>query len=498
MVGTRKIGSRVPLLPDELSVPDILKVDKEKAVTTYFQKLVDLMSVEAAEQNAHYAQSEQNDKSVPSAEYNLVDHQTSEVAGGRKHKMDLVFYNPVASDGVANVHIIVEAKKAEFKNKIDVKTFSQIADYQYSVWKVQPTRTFVPVLLPNGPKLDLVVFARESWYRVEVGYLCHWLATINNHNIEKVRSTMAQLYFLITLPSERFGHFCKASLGWEYVTFVRGPNRDSTIALVESSHSPTTNSVKLSGYIERFVHPRGRLAHVFRTTFRKQKAILKLSWTPVGRMPEGAVYELLENANVKGMPRVFGRGLVCTSLFGYRLEYLVLEDCGSTIHEYLQVGRQGGLSSGSLNNRVTGIVWQTLQCLVQARVKANVLHRDISAGNIMIDSDGVVRIIDWGYAKVIDDASFDINERATRDRRALLDATANRWRYVSAKVQQNEDAHDPLTGTPLYMSIPVLAGAKERGLADDVESLFYVILHVLTKLQATPDSAACAFDQYDN
>ncbi|KAJ2693003.1 hypothetical protein H4218_006201, partial [Coemansia sp. IMI 209128] len=49
------------------------------------------------------------------------------------------------------------------------------------------------------------------------------------------------------------------------------------------------------------------------------------------------------------------------------------------------------------------ITKQTLRRLAQARVKPNILHRDVSAGNIMIDSDGVVRIIDWGYAKIVDD-----------------------------------------------------------------------------------------------
>ncbi|KAJ2873542.1 hypothetical protein H4R27_006576, partial [Coemansia aciculifera] len=99
---------------------------------------------------------------------------------------------------------------------------------------------------------------------------------------------------------------------------------------------------------------------------------------------------------------------------------------------------------------------------------------------------------------VFEDNGLDDDDEATRDRKAVLATTAKRWGYNGAKVLGNEAAHDPLTGTPLYMSIPVLAGAKVRGLADDIESLFYVVLDVLARLQTKKDDAACGFDAHGN
>ncbi|KAJ2785664.1 hypothetical protein GGI18_003329, partial [Coemansia linderi] len=458
MAQTRREGS-TKLQPSGLfKGSSFFGAEKEKAVTSYFQRLVALMHDEATKHNEHFQKVTDSKNPVPEFIYKVAEHQTKAVPGS-SHKMDMVLFYP-DQDDIDNVHIIVEAKLANVGDPMDEKTFAQIADYQYCIWKKQHTRAFVPVFLIHGSQLDLVVFARSHWYRVRLGPLCHGRQIIDTQDVKDVRLTMARLYYLITLPSERFGHICDVSQGQQHLRFVKTSGVDSVLAAVESHVMATVDLsdlgdlLKIGGYVERFVHPRGRLAHIFRTTFQKQKAILKLSWTPVDRMPEGAVYELLENANVKGMPRVFACGLVRTNLFGYRLEYLVLEDCGSTIQEYLLATYKGELGSGELYNIIRDVVWQTLRCLARARVKANVLHRDISAGNIMIDSDGVVRIIDWGYAKVIDDASFDINERATRDRRALLDATATRWRYDDHEVLQNEDAHDPLTGTPLYMSIP--------------------------------------------
>ncbi|KAJ2832922.1 hypothetical protein FBU31_001997 [Coemansia sp. 'formosensis'] len=477
---------------------------KENAVTAYFQRLVDVMDDEAATHNASSSQRGGDGKLVPRYMYDLADHQTKEVPGSEGLKMDLVFFYRRVPANISNVHIIVEAKLAEYNGDIRAKDFAQIADYQYSVWKAQRTRAFVPILFLHGSQLDLIIFTRGHLYRMKLGSICYSTQIIRKHDINNVRLTMARLYYLITLPSERFGHICDVSQEQQYLRFVRNPGEDSVLATVESHLMPvvrphdSSDLLSIQGYIKRFVHPRGRLAHVFRTSFRGETAVLKLSWTPVDRMPEGAVYELLKQAGVGGVPAVHDYGLVIANLFGYRLEYLVLEDCGLSIEDYLMAKHKGGLDSIELYNSVESIVQQALQCLVMARVKGGILHRDISLGNVMVDRDGTVRVIDWGYAKVLDSTSLDVGAVNIAERNALLETTARRWAYESRKVLGNEEAHDHITGTQLYMSIPVLAGAKIRGLADDVESLFYVILHVLARLQPNVDDAACGFDQHAN
>ncbi|KAJ1717959.1 hypothetical protein LPJ61_007004, partial [Coemansia biformis] len=46
-----------------------------------------------------------------------------------------------------------------------------------------------------------------------------------------------------------------------------------------------------------------------------------------------------------------------------------------------------------------------------------------------------------------------------------------------------EAGHDGLTGTPLYMSIAISYGARHRSLMDDLESVFYVVLHALSRIE---------------
>ncbi|KAJ2036584.1 hypothetical protein H4S04_008750, partial [Coemansia sp. S16] len=479
-------------------------LDKEKAVDAYFKRLVDVMYNEATTYNASTGQARDNGIALPGRLYHLVDYQTKEVPDSGGLKMDLGFFYPRQSKNIRNVHIIVEGKLKNMPRMIDDKTLGQIADYQYSVWKAQLTRAFVPVLLVHGTQLDLVAFTRDYWYRVELGPVCYSKQIIDGEDIKDVQLTMARLYYLITLPSERFGHFCDVNDGQQYLRFVPNADESSVLATVESHAKPAVGSsvsddlLDLSGYIERFIHPRGRLAHVFKTMYRGAAVILKLPWTPVDRLPEGAIYELLEKADVQGVPKVYDSGLLKNNFFGYRLEYLVLEDCGSSIKDYLLSKHAEDRRSNAFSESVKSIVQQTLSCLVQARVKGNVLHRDISPGNIRVARDGTVKAIDWGYAKVIDDKDMDMDDKATSDRRDILAANAKRWVYDIPKVFDNEEAHDPLTGTPSFMSIPVLSGAKVRGLADDIESLFYVILYVLASLQTTKDKASCGFDTHSN
>ncbi|KAJ2862056.1 hypothetical protein GGH94_004505 [Coemansia aciculifera] len=94
---------------------------------------------------------------------------------------------------------------------------------------------------------------------------------------------------------------------------------------------------------------------------------------------------------------------------------------GSSIEDYLVSKHKRNLWSDAFVESVKSIVQQTLRCLVQARVKGDILQRDVSPGNIMVSSGGTVRAIDWGYAKLLVDNSLDCDDdnKATSDRKAL-------------------------------------------------------------------------------
>ncbi|KAJ2536210.1 hypothetical protein IWW43_001027 [Coemansia sp. RSA 1935] len=215
-------------------------------------------------------------------------------------------------------------------------------------------------------------------------------------------------------------------------------------------------------------------------------AVLKYSWTPVDRLPEGAVYKVLESQNVSCLPNIYSSGILVKDVFGYRLEYLLMEDCGETIESrFSKISGPWVLPNliKSVCADISDAITKTTECLVEA-ASAGVLHRDISAGNITI-CKGQIRVIDWGYAKLTQPDSPKIQN------------IANEWGFDLGDVTKNEIIHDKMTGTPLFMSIRVLFGHPTRSLLDDIESLFYVAMYALSHLSRGP-SASPAFNVHEN
>ncbi|KAJ2095831.1 hypothetical protein IW146_010467, partial [Coemansia sp. RSA 922] len=68
--------------------------------------------------------------------------------------------------------------------------------------------------------------------------------------------------------------------------------------------------------------------------------VLKISSTPTNRLPEGTIYEVLatkdddSNPRVSGIPRVYRSGILANNIDGYRVEYVLMEDCGTTVVKY--------------------------------------------------------------------------------------------------------------------------------------------------------------------
>ncbi|KAJ2341396.1 hypothetical protein GGF43_006182, partial [Coemansia sp. RSA 2618] len=153
--------------------------------------------------------------------------------------------------------------------------------------------------------------------------------------------------------------------------------------------------------------------------------------------------------------------------------YLLMEDCGETIGARIKSLVERKSPVESVCKEVSDAIRDTAACLAEA-AEVGVLHRDVSLGNITLH-DGEVRVIDWGYAKLLYTDSSTIQQ------------VANEWGFNLDKVKTNEDIHDGITGTPLFMSIRVLFGSPKRSMVDDLESLFYVALYVLSLLSNGPD-----------
>ncbi|KAJ1718643.1 hypothetical protein LPJ53_006401, partial [Coemansia erecta] len=373
----------------------------------------------------------------------------------------------LVQSGMASVSTFLEAKADASSLTISSENLGQLADYASAIWACQPTRKFVPAFFLHSSHLWLILFFRDAWVRVDLGDICYTVESGIFNSSTAVHSTLKVFWFLLTLPAKDFGHFCDVT---GLVTRLRfrllaSGNGSAIVENVLTNISDQKDLLRKVKPIHQPVSIYGNVAYLYKAAFNGQDVILKMAWARVGRTSEGAVYDLLHRREVLGVPVVYDSGILIPDFRGFRLEYLIVEDCGQRIFDSIDSIQKEGL--GQI---VKSLVEQVSECLVLAHSNG-ILHRDISPGNIAV-RDGVARVIDWGYAKIFDFSGDDAQE------------VANKW-LLDTSAAMRED--DTLTGTVLYMSVGVLSQARGRRLLDDIESLFYVILRSFSKKPRSKD-----------
>ncbi|KAJ2366051.1 hypothetical protein IW150_006047, partial [Coemansia sp. RSA 2607] len=319
----------------------------------------------------------------------------------------------------------MEAKQAQFEDGLPDEVLGQMAYCAQCVWNEQFTRIFVAVIFLHGTKIDIFVFARK-----------------------------------------RFGHFTNVS---DLVRFLHfdGQKRYATVKRVDCEKDST---VKITGRISRAVDIWRRAAYLLKVLYQGKEAVLKLSWIPVSRQPEGVLYDLMSQSchGVDYIAKVFCSGILISNFLGYRLEFILMEYCGEPLIDVFKRNGENPNKKNCLLGLAEDAIKKISTCLLQAR-SAGVYHRDVSAGNITLRGQDVF-LIDWGYGKVILDAL---------DSRQKEKVNAE-WGIDINNLTANEDARDGMTGTVYYMGIRVLMGHSNRSIFDDVESLLYVLLNSIS------------------
>jgi serine/threonine protein kinase len=113
---------------------------------------------------------------------------------------------------------------------------------------------------------------------------------------------------------------------------------------------------------------------------------------------------------------------------------------GETLKEYLE--RKGKLSDDEIKNLFSHM----LEAVGYVH-KQNLIHRDIKPSNFMINSEGQIKLLDFGIAKNTDNQSSD---------------------YTQTGTSQN-------MGTPMYMSPEQIKSTKDVTLQSDIYSLGVVL-----------------------
>ncbi|KAI0693649.1 hypothetical protein BC835DRAFT_1352879 [Cytidiella melzeri] len=215
--------------------------------------------------------------------------------------------------------------------------------------------------------------------------------------------------------------------------------------------------------------------------FENDLVFLKDTWRTdlEGVMSEAAVYAVLEKNFVPFLPSVLVSGDVCLST-GH-VQCTLTQDYAEGYawsrptawlrrHVRHRVVQHLALPLRMVRNskELVRAIRNVLEVIKRAH-EANILHRDISAGNIMLDKDFNGILNDWDHA---------INTLNTGE------------------------GHAYRTGTWQFMSIPVLQNAKKvHTIHDDVESAFWVFyytaLHYFSRDTTSAAPNMGIFDECD-
>ena len=113
-------------------------------------------------------------------------------------------------------------------------------------------------------------------------------------------------------------------------------------------------------------------------------------------------------------------------------------------------------------NRLLGVFLTACRAVGYAHTRG-VIHRDLKPDNIMLGDFGEVLLMDWGVARMLDDAPEELQE-VLREGASLL-----------------KTADGAMVGSPAYMAPESLQGHTEDvGLSSDVFSLGVILYEILT------------------
>ncbi|KAJ2740824.1 hypothetical protein GGI20_005595, partial [Coemansia sp. BCRC 34301] len=413
--------------------------------------------------------------------YMLVDKQTTSLVPTALRPDFVFFDNQNPTQTFETVHLLLEVKRHMSCSAAYGEFLGQLADYALNIRSKQPMRKFVPMLFLYGCHLDLVVFMHGGYYVASIGPVLHFSEADKRRSRKLVISSLQRMWFLLTLPPTDFGNLLP-TLGTPWSLHVNDvPRAIATSSTAENAGADTLLRVSVStnpslpasrhltdiARIDREVHITGRCTYLFSAKHSGQDVILKMTWIRASRLPEGAIYDVLEASNVQFVPFAFCRGIVERDIGGYRLELLLMNHCGESFVGHVVRLRQDNVPAALVSGLVHNCARNVAKTLAQA-LGAGILHRDVSAGNLAV-KDGNVNTIDWGCAKILE-----------RPPDALAAKISQRWGVDWDTAIGSGADSDPFTGTPLYMSVQVLLKTTRRSVYNDLESLFYVILDALS------------------
>ncbi|THU94115.1 hypothetical protein K435DRAFT_779564 [Dendrothele bispora CBS 962.96] len=224
----------------------------------------------------------------------------------------------------------------------------------------------------------------------------------------------------------------------------------------------------------------GRATRIFKVWDRQENEIVALKdcWRVDSSsiLPEGQVYEQLQKAEVRNIPTCLRAGDVDPSCPYQRTQTQCPPSSTRTLRSHIhyrivmkEVCRCN-ITEFKNTKELVRVIRDALIAHTDACEKAGLLHRDVSAGNILITTDGKGLLSDW-----------ELSKEVTKLAKARQHERTGTWQFMSAALLQQE--------RPCH------------SIQDDLESFFHVFSWIslqYTKNHLSPvDLGEHLYDAYD-
>ncbi|KAJ1674448.1 hypothetical protein EV182_003254, partial [Spiromyces aspiralis] len=405
----------------------------------------------------------------------------------------------VSTDTLAQLgtaELIMKFKQSEDKGATAARQntpniYAQLREYACHMWTKQPTRRFIPVLLVHDLYVTLLLFTRHKVYRTKIGSalagnpsnktvvrLLLFLFSGEGTNLGVVLPHNFNFTQAVSFSPSCPGLFCQR-LGVEvdYKEQIKQQRQQQPISPRPDNHLATSHFE-----IDNVVDPSqadlfGRIAFLARGTFvdsdgKRTDAVLKFVRQEAVHQTEGEAYGVLHWKGIPYVPELLLSGYA-DEWDGGVLECLVVADAGKSLREY-HADNVDARRDPELLGRVATIV---TQCLWDAS-QAGVYHRNISTSNICVSACGRVHVIDWGCAMVEPETLEGYRQELKEQ---FPDASPLSSLPNADEVARNEEEHDQFTSPHYFLSIRALLRYTRRSVANDLESLLYVLIHFVAK-----------------
>ncbi|KAJ2752065.1 hypothetical protein GGI19_004069 [Coemansia pectinata] len=304
----------------------------------------------------------------------------------------------------ATAHILFEAKRQMDEEEAYSEHLGQVAQYAFTLKTAQPMRRYIPVFFLYGCQLNLLVFTNSRYFKTNIRSVLHDNADFKPVRTNLVSKSLQRLWFLSPLPPREFGHLVPTpGIPWElYInnTEISDTSSYARPAILTDESTATSRRLTNVKLIGKKVNIIGRCTFLFTATYNNMAVVFRMTWIRTNRLPEGAIYKILMDNGVPNIPTIYDSGVVVTDIGDYRLEYLIMEHCGTPIVEHILQMRTNNKPASKVAKFARDCV-STVTKMLAAALCAKVLHRDVSPGNIAVKGNRIF-VINWGCAKFVD------------------------------------------------------------------------------------------------